>query len=256
MAALDPVIQNLRKDLLAGEIPSLQFFQLCREARDTRFFAKDARGRFLAVSPNLAALSGLQREEEMVGLMDQDLYPRSIAEKFRQDDARVVESGTPLTDMVEIFLDEQGSPEWYVTHKFPMRDRAGSVVGVMGTSRKYEGEAPATGGFPGIGKALQHMRGNLGEELPVPELAALVHMSVRQFQRAFLHHFKLPPSRYRIRMRVLAACDALLRGSEPVGTLAYSLGFPDESAFIAHFRRQMGVTPHQYRVRNRALPAG
>ncbi len=255
MATHDPEIQSLRQDLLAGEIPSLQFFQLWREARDTRFFAKDARGRFLAVSPNLAALNGLPGEEDMVGLLDQDLYPRSIAEKFRQDDARVVDSGAPLTDMVEIFLDERGSPEWYVTHKFPMRDRAGAVVGVMGTSRKYEGDAPAAGPFPGIGRAIRHMREHLGEEIPVPNLAALVHMSVRQFQRAFLHHFKMPPSRYRIRMRVLAACDALLRGSEPVGTLAFSLGFPDESAFIAHFKRQMGVTPHQYRVRNRALPA-
>ena len=245
-------VLRLRQGLLAGEIPSLQFFQLWREARDTRFFAKDAEGRFLAVSPNLVALNGLRNEEEMVGLNDHDLYPRSIAEKFRLDDEKVVGSGSPLTDLVEIFLDEQGSPEWYVTHKFPMRDREGAVVGVMGTSRKYEGSGCEAGPYPGIGRAIRHMRERLSEEVSVPELAGLVHMSVRQFQRAFAHHFKMPPSRYRIRMRVLAACDRLIKGNEPVGSLAYALGFPDESAFIAHFKRQMGATPLQYRLQNRS----
>ena len=245
-------VHRLRQGLLAGEIPSLQFFQLWRHAQDTRFFAKDSLGRFLAVSPNLVALNGLNREEEMVGRDDYEFYPRSIAEKFRADDARVVGSGDPLTDMVEIFLDEGGSPEWYVTHKFPIRDRAGAVVGVMGTSRKYAGGPEASGPYSGIGRAIRRMRERLGEDIPVPELAELVHMSVRQFQRAFTHHFKMPPSRYRIRMRVLAACDRLLHGNEPVGSLAFALGFPDESAFIAHFKRQMGATPLQYRLRNRS----
>ena len=245
-------VMGLRQGLLAGEIPSLQFFQLWREARDTRFFAKDAEGRFLAVSPNLVALNGLSREEDMVGLSDYELYPHSIAEKFRQDDASVVGTGIPLTDMVEIFLDERGTPEWYVTHKFPIRDRAGAVVGVMGTSRKYVGEAGEAGPYPGIGRAIRHLREHLAEEIPVPALAELVHMSARQFQRAFAHHFKMPPSRYRIRMRVMAACDRLLKGNEPVGSLAYELGFPDESAFIAHFKRQMGATPLQYRLQNQS----
>lgn len=254
-------VHRLRKGLLAGDIPSLQFFQLWRHAQDTRFFAKDSHGRFLAVSPNLVALNGLSGEEDMVGRDDYEFYPRSIAEKFRADDARVVDSGDPLTDMVEIFLDERGTPEWYVTHKFPIRDREGAVVGVMGTSRKYEGEAQAAGPFPGIGRAIRHMRERLGEDIPVPELAAMVHMSVRQFQRAFAHNFKMPPSQYRIRMRVLAACDRLLHGNEPVGSLAFALGFPDESAFIAHFKRQMGATPLKYRMRNRsgirmAAPSG
>lgn len=248
-------VQRLRNGMLAGDIPSLQFFQLWRHAQDTRFFAKDSQGRFVAVSPNLVALNGLSREEDMVGRDDYAFYPRSIAEKFRADDARVVGSGNPLTDMVEIFLDERGTPEWYVTHKFPIRDREGGIVGVMGASRKYEGAGPEAGPFPGIGRAIRHMRERLAEDIPVPVLADMVHMSVRQFQRAFAHHLKMPPSQYRIRMRVLAACDALLRGNETVSSLAYSLGFPDESGFIAHFRKQMGTTPLQYRLRMRHASA-
>lgn len=245
-------VMRVREGLMGGGIPSLQFFQLWREARDTRFFAKDSQGRFVAVSPNLLALNGLTREEDMVGLSDYEFYPAGIAEKFRQDDAKVVATGSPLTDVVEIFLDEQGSPEWYVTHKFPMRDKGGRVVGVMGTSRKYDGGPRDGGPFPGLGRAIRHMREHLADDIPVPALAALVGMSVRRFQRAFLHHFKMPPSRYRIRMRVMAACDALIKGSEPISSLAYSLGFPDESGFIAHFKRFMGTTPLQYRLRHRA----
>jgi AraC-like DNA-binding protein len=242
---------QLRDKLLMGEIPAFQFFLPWRYVPDTRFFAKDADSRFLFLSRDLLDLNGVSREEDVVGLSDHDFYPKSIAEKFRQDDAEVMRSGEPLNDLVELFLDEKGIPEWYVTHKFPIRARDGKVLGVMGTSRKYGGDLPEVALFPSLEKAIRHLKENFTEDIPIPVLAGMVSMSVRQFQRSFIHFFKMPPSQYRIRMRVLAACDLLMRDNRSVSSIAHDLGFGDESGFIGHFKRQLGTTPLQYRLKYR-----
>jgi AraC-like DNA-binding protein len=242
---------RLRARLLAGDVPAFQFFAPWRHVPDTRFFAKDAESRFLFLSRNLLDLNGVSREEDAVGLSDHDFYPTSIAEKFRQDDAQVMRSGKPLNHVVELFLDEKGAPGWYVTHKFPILSRDGESVGVMGTSRKYGPDAPEVALLPSLERAIVHLREHFTEDVPIPVLADMVSMSVRQFQRLFIHFFKVPPSRYRIRMRVLAACDRLSRDGSSVSSIAHDLGFGDQSAFINHFRRQMGVTPLQYRLKRR-----
>lgn len=242
---------RLRAELLAGDLPAAQFLRLWEAAPEVRFFAKSARGRFLSVSRNLLELNGLRREEEILGLSDFDLYPNSIAEKFTQDDGTVVQEAKPLPDILEIFLDEKGSPAWYLTHKLPIRTREGSVLGVMGTSRKFTGAAAEANPCPALHRAVRFMQQRFTDNLSVPELAATVHLSVRQFQRAFLRHFRTTPSKYLIRMRVLAACDALASGRKPVSEIAYAMGFGDESHFIRTFKGHMGVTPLQYRLRRR-----
>ncbi len=246
-----PSPDRLHEDLLKGAIPAFQFFLPWRHVPDTRFFAKNAEGLFLFLSPNLLELNGLKHEDDVLGLTDYDLYPKSIAEKFRQDDRTVMKSGKPLTGIVEVFLDEKGTPEWYVTNKFPIRTADGTIVGVMGTSRKYGGQVPEINLYPGLDKAIRYLKDHFTEDVSVPKLADMVHMSMRQFQRIFLHFFKVPPTQYRIRMRVLAACDMLLRDNRSLSQIAAALGFSDESRFISHFKRHMGITPLQYRLKHR-----
>ncbi|MNN97932.1 DNA-binding transcriptional regulator AraC [compost metagenome] len=52
-------------------------------------------------------------------------------------------------------------------------------------------------------------------------------------------------TRWRQRLRVLLALPRLLAG-ESVTTVALSLGYDTPSAFIAVFKREMGVTPARY----------
>jgi AraC-like DNA-binding protein len=52
-------------------------------------------------------------------------------------------------------------------------------------------------------------------------------------------------SQWRQRLRVLLALPRLLAG-EPVISVALSLGYDTPSAFIAVFKREMGVTPARY----------
>jgi transcriptional regulator GlxA family with amidase domain len=61
----------------------------------------------------------------------------------------------------------------------------------------------------------------------------------------------MTPQDYMIRMRIIEACDLLVRTTLPVTTVALNAGFYDHSDFARQFRRQMGQTASQYRLQRR-----
>jgi AraC-like DNA-binding protein len=244
-------VSRLRDELAQGEIPSLQFFRQWRTGEDTRFFAKTAEGRFLAASPNVLAVNGMEREEEIVGLTDHDLFPSAMADKFRNDDRQVIASEAPLTGIREAILDRGGVLEYHVTDKFPILDRARNVVGVMGTSRRIGREELEGVASDGMAVVMRYLREHFREDVPMKVLADLVRLSLRQFHRNFKKHFGMPPNQYLIRMRVLAARDLLISDVRPIAEIAYALGFADDTLFIRQFKSRMGMTPLQYRKSKR-----
>ncbi|MBC2872294.1 methylphosphotriester-DNA--protein-cysteine methyltransferase family protein [Bittarella massiliensis] len=55
------------------------------------------------------------------------------------------------------------------------------------------------------------------------------------------------PAAFLARRRVEAACRALKKGDAPVLQVSQAVGFASLSAFYAAFRRQVGLSPGQYR---------
>ncbi|MBH1433480.1 helix-turn-helix transcriptional regulator [Stenotrophomonas maltophilia] len=70
-------------------------------------------------------------------------------------------------------------------------------------------------------------------------------LSSRSLARHWLAETHMTPSQWRQRLRVLLALPRLLAG-EPVISVALSMGYDTPSAFIAVFKREMGVTPARY----------
>ncbi|MCS7045108.1 MAG: PAS domain-containing protein [Gemmataceae bacterium] len=92
-------------------------------------FLKDREGRFVAV--NQAFCEGLGRNrEEILGRDDFAFYPRVLAEKYRADDARILEEGVPLE------TEEQNirNGQWRTVRvvKSPVRGPDGSIQGILG----------------------------------------------------------------------------------------------------------------------------
>jgi AraC-like DNA-binding protein len=244
-------VSRLREDFVRGEIPSIQLYHLWRLPSDARFFAKTIEGFFIAASPNLLRIIGLDREEDIVGRTDFDFYSRKKAESFRKDDWQVCSSGKPFPGIIEIIPDRKDASDWYITDKIPILSRGGRIVGVMGMSRKFAQRDPEGNACPGVAKAMRHMKAHFSEDLSIQGLADLAHLSVRQFRRSFRSCFDLAPHEYLIRIRVQAACDLLSTGHQSVSRVALTLGFGDTTHFIRHFKQIMGMTPLQYRLRRR-----
>ena len=77
--------------------------------------------------------------------------------------------------------------------------------------------------------------------------ATVFNQSVRKFERKFKNYFNLSPQQYIIKLRNHEACDLLGNGSQPIGDIAFDLGFYDQSSFTVQFKKTMGMTPLQYR---------
>ena len=104
--------------------------------------------------------------------------------------------------------------------------------------------------FQQMEPALRHLHTRFREPIETNHLAALTHLSERQFTRLFNKLLGETPMRYLIRQRIRAACQELIASTRTVGAIALDCGFYDQSAFTRAFREQTSLTPNAYRQRH------
>ena len=88
---------------------------------------KDLHGKFTYVNKRLANRLGLPADE-LVGKTDFDLFPHDLAQKYHDDDRRVLESGQAITEIED---NDAGSESRLVkVRKSPIRNPRGNIVGI------------------------------------------------------------------------------------------------------------------------------
>jgi PAS domain S-box-containing protein len=92
-------------------------------------FTKNLSSIYMTCNRNYARELGIQ-PEELVGHTDYDFYPKDLADKYRADDRRIMESGLPET--IEERHVQSGHEAWIHTVKTPIRNKDGTVCGVLG----------------------------------------------------------------------------------------------------------------------------
>jgi PAS domain S-box-containing protein len=239
-----------RQRLRSGEIR-----RLFEHVPGTLFFAKNAAGEIMMGNRQFVERCGFKSEDELIGRHDQEIFPPHMAEKYREDDLQVIRTGEPLLQIVELFPNRHGDPEWFITDKLPLFDIEGSVCGVCGIVRSYEGARRVLQPYLELAPVADYIKAHCGEPISVRDLAKMAGLSVRQFERNFLSTFRTTPKHYIMRLRVLLACDQLLETRRSITEIALGVGFCDHSAFARHFRKQLGVSPRAYREKYLANPA-
>jgi diguanylate cyclase (GGDEF)-like protein/PAS domain S-box-containing protein len=100
-----------------------------------KLYAKDSQSRFIACNELVARGMGTTAAN-LIGKTDFDFYPREMAQGFFADEQLIVRTGQPLIDREELALDRfSGTVRQISTSKIPLRDKAGSVVGIVGIGR-------------------------------------------------------------------------------------------------------------------------
>jgi PAS domain S-box-containing protein len=211
------------------------------------FFAKDREGRIQAGNAELLRRFGFTREEQILGKTDFDVHPHSRAAKYREDDLAVMHSREPMLRIVELFVDQVGIPDWYVTNKMPIFSHTGEVIGVMGSIQKVDSPRQLAMSDRELAKVLRFVHDHFAEPIAVPALARMVEFSVRHFERWFKERLRTTPRQYITKVRVFQACEELRTGKSSISDIALDCGFYDQSALTRAFHRQMGITPQTYR---------
>ena len=98
-----------------------------------------------------------------------------------------------------------------------------------------------------ISKGILYMESEDGENLSIPEIAALCNVSEGYFRRLFKEYSGLSPSDYRLRHIIKRAMLLLKYENMTVSEIAESLSFTTSAYFIKTFRRMTGTTPFKYR---------
>lgn len=212
------------------------------------FFAKDRASRMIAGSQNLVERLGLKRESEMIGRPDKAFFQPHLARAFRGDDEQVFRTGKPLTNRLEIWYDEQRNLNWFLTTKVPVWGKNGTVIGLMGITRRDEGLArhhPARD----VSKVMDFIQSHSDRVLTTAALARAGGMSERTLYRKVNQALGVTPYELMLRIRIQKAAEALIKTNGKVMEIALAHGFCDHSTFSQHFRKRTGMTPKQFRLR-------
>ena len=102
---------------------------------DVAFFVKDATGRYVAVNESLVARHGLKSKSQVIGKCPRDICPGDLGRIPTEQDEKVLRTGRPLIDHLELQWHRPHDPVWCLTTKLPILDSGGTVVGLIGFSR-------------------------------------------------------------------------------------------------------------------------
>nr|WP_210411851.1 helix-turn-helix transcriptional regulator [Noviherbaspirillum sp. UKPF54] len=99
---------------------------------------------------------------------------------------------------------------------------------------------------PVLGPVLRMLEANPGDTRSLPELARVANTTERTLTRRCQRDLGMSFIEWRQRLRIVKAMP-LLEAGQTVEKVAFDLGYGSASAFIAMFRRMLGVTPDEFR---------
>jgi AraC-like DNA-binding protein len=93
-----------------------------------------------------------------------------------------------------------------------------------------------------------YIEAHLDDRLTLADLARVACFSPCHFSRSFKLAVGVGPQRYVMQRRIDRAKALMRRTRQPLALIAQEAGFADQSHLTSVFRREIGVTPGQYRA--------
>ena len=101
----------------------------------------------------------------------------------------------------------------------------------------------ADSGLAHVNKAIEWIRGNYAEPVPVPELARLAGMSPSAFHHRFRAVTTMSPLQFQKRIRLQEARALLIAGRDDVARVGSQVGYASPTQFSREYRRLFGYPP-------------
>lgn len=99
-------------------------------------FVKDIDLKYVACSRTFARMAGYQNSEAIIGLSDYEVFKdKSLAERYVNDDKKLISSGENLIDYIEPLTDIDGHARYSSTSKYILKNKWGHPIGLLGISR-------------------------------------------------------------------------------------------------------------------------
>lgn len=211
------------------------------------FMIKNLDSRYVYMSRALRKAIHLAPGFEIVGKSDFDLFPKLIAQNFRQNDQQVFKHGVPLVNEVHAIGFFSHAMKWAYSSKFPLRDQHGTVIGLITINEEYNDVMGPNAELNRLLPAIEHISKHYAERITVGRLAKLSSFSESHFMRVFRRCMKLTPYAFVEQVRMFHAIDAIQHSAASIAQIALNCGFYDPSSFVKRFKAFTGNTPLKYR---------
>jgi AraC-like DNA-binding protein len=203
--------------------------------------------RYIYMSRALREAINLPHGQEVIGKTDFDIFPKIIAQSFRQNDLLVFKHGKPLVNEVHATGFFAHAPKWSFSSKYPLHNRAGKIVGLITINRPYTEVMGHDAELNRLLPAIQHVFRNYADTITIATLAKLCSLSESQFMRVFRQGMKMTAQVFVEQVRMFHAIDAIKHTAHSIARVALDNGFYDHSAFVKRFKKFTGSTPLTYR---------
>ncbi len=100
-----------------------------------RIAFKDKDLNYLRVSYSMARDFGYRRSDDFKDKTDIQIMGEELGTASMENEKQIIDSGQPILDEVEKFVDGQNEETWRVITKIPMANSSGNTIGLLGISR-------------------------------------------------------------------------------------------------------------------------
>ena len=235
--------------LLAGAAPLLPMLDLIPNAA---IFIKDVKARYVLANRTLVQRCGLKDLRPMLGKTSAQVFPAQLGPGYTEQDRKVLEEGFVLEDQLELHLYGSREPGWCLTHKHPLYNGDGAIIGLAGISVDLQSASETHPAFQRLAAVDEHIRKHFNRRVTLGELTRIAGISVAQLERYCKRVFHLTPRQMIQKVR-LEHAHRLLHTDLPITEVALQCGYTDHSAFTRQFKASTGFTPRQYRQATTSL---
>lgn len=212
----------------------------------TMFCVKGGDGTYLAVNPTFVERTNAHSRHEVIGRRAGELFVRELAERYEEQDAHVLATGSPIFNELELIRAPGGPFRWHVTAKVPLRNAAGTVQGLVSMSQDVGEGADDDPAMRSLNDVVAHIRAHLTDGVTSTQLANVAGCSPDTLERRCRRVFGRSPGQLILSTRIDVARE-LLAGPLPLADIATTCGYSDQAAFSRTFTRVVGIPPGRYR---------
>ena len=100
-------------------------------------------------------------------------------------------------------------------------------------------------------KSVRYIHSSYNKKISIPELAAMENLSNSRYISLFNQCMGISPSAYIIGLRIGAACDLLETTDMSIKQIGILVGYSDSHFFSKLFKKHVGVSPKDYKFKNK-----
>lgn len=214
---------------------------------DIVFAIKTREGLYVSVNEAWVKRCGLKHKSEALGRRAGDLFPPHMAARYDAQDQKLLATGLPIVDSLDLILLAGGTSGWCLSNKTPLKDARGKIIGIATLSKDLV--EPNRGGLidESFAAAIDFVQSQYDQQLRVDQLARIAKLTPSQFERRMKRVFHISCAQFITKTRIDAALQALVNSDLALGTIAVNCGWYDHAAFSRQFKQVTGLTPSEFR---------